>query len=281
MFKSSKIITIISTVFVSAMLSLPALAQAKTTAQHSNAAPSVHLHMLRLGYMHTHQNYAEHPSKPYDDTVTGSQPGGYIGYENFSDHFFMDWATSISSGNAHYDGYIHNQITGTNTSATANATQKLIETHIHLGPAIYLGNKRNIIAPYIGLSTRLSQGTVGPNTPSRIRTRRVGLFGDFGLVYRLAITHRLQAQLKAGGQYLATGYVRNSLGYSTRYTGHTMSYKASAEIDYRIWHFIGVFAKVSFNKVKLPKTYYNSTAYEPEVRDYVQHYIVGLDLGHF
>lgn len=269
----------IATLFAVIVLGMPALAQARWGATQGNSTASIHLHTLRLGFMQTHFNYAEHPSKPYYDTTTGSFPGFAVGFENFSNRFYMDWQFSYGSGTDHYNGSLMNLQTGATTPYQSRETDYLLEERIDLGPAFYTGTRRNIIAPYAGLFARLQEGDTPP--PYGYSTRRTSLAGDFGLTDRVAITPRLQAELRAGGTYNLGGFVRNTLGNSGRYHDHKIGYQASITLDYHLWKAIGLFAQAEFDQVPLGRVDFNSLFYEPTDRTYEQHYSVGGDFGRF
>lgn len=97
----------------------------------------------------------------------------------------------------------------------------------------------------------------------------------------MALSPRLQVELRAGGTYNMVGFVSNSLGNSGRYHDHKIGYQASLTLDYRLWKAVGLIARAEFDQVLLGRVDFNSLFYEPTDRTYEQHYVAGVDFGHF
>ncbi|MGN8198742.1 hypothetical protein ACS8Y6_08655 [Salinisphaera sp. RV14] len=272
---------------IAAVILAAGTAAAQAGATHG--APSANLDVYRLGYTATHFYRQEHSFDSQKGWINGIDLQKlYIG-----NHFYYDSDLGYSAGSAHYDGGVQyvNPNTGQVGSQpySTSIDEKLLTSHVDMGPVFRLAGGRDAIVPFIGIGVRYhydhtSTGRVtapgfGSAPVAASRDDRLQAQARFGAMDRFAITRRLGLELKGLATYNFYGRLSNTQ-YSGNYKGHDWGYVGSATADYQLTRVLGIYARASYTRVHTSRIQLSQTFYEPSASSGVTRLTVGAQ-AHF
>lgn len=273
--------------FAYGFIAAAALATGGIASAQAATPLSANTHFIRLGYTATHFDRHEHSLDSQKGWLNGLDLEGlYIGH-----YLYFDSGLNYSAGSATYDGGIQYFDPGTgnlrSTPYSTSIDEKVLTSHLDIGPVFHFMGKRDALSPFVGFETRYhydhtgsSQVTVptssGPQTSMLPATtnKRFQAQARFGAMDRFAVTSKLGIELKALATYNVYGHLQNRIT-SGDYKGHDWGYIGSATADYQLTHWFGAYARASYAKVKTSRIDLSQAYYEPSASSGVTRLTIG------